>query len=659
MIGYFPTPYPDELFYSVCARFQERARYRTRSSLSQALFGFRIATAKIALPTGMDHLINSFPTSAHRITADRLIDSNTLLPYYSPFLPRERVPRIRELMRSGSSTASPATLCGINKSNIRNPDWLRFCVKCVEEDRKQDRKNAGEAYWRRVHQVPGVEVCPFHAVFLEDTEVRARNGEDAHNYVAAEKAILIRPARPLDPSDRNHAVLLDIACGTLRLLKGGGAASTAEFIRDRYIQLLSKKGLAMMTGTIRVRKFMKELKSYYPREVLQLLQCDFDETSIRSWPARIVKRLGCDCGHHPLHHLLLMQFLGQTVDTFFSATDEYKPFGDGPWPCLNPACDRLPNQQIEQCLIVHRRIGRRGTLPVATFCCPCGFKYERIGPDIIPEDRRRLSRIIAYGHAWDAKLRELWSDSTLDLRRVAAQLGISYRRRIKREAERLGLPFPRIGPGGRAAVKSKHSKSSNSSFKDTRSAYRKEWKAALKKKPALSRWALRKRFTRLANWLSRNDHEWLQAHLPPRRKRTVKARVVDWQGRDETLQAAVRASAAGIRKRHGRPVWITRARIGKDITQDTMLKRYLDRLPRTKKALAEVVETRIQFAKRRIAGATDYFRKAGICPARSILFLRAGLTTDLRYDPEISEAIDDALRSLGPRANNIKIALAS
>lgn len=595
MIGYFPTPYPDELFYSVCARFQERARYSARWLLNQELFGFGYATAKIDLPNGIDHLTGSFPTSALGITSDRLIDANTLLPYYGPFLPRERVLRVRELMRSGPSPASSVIshLCSSYKSNIRTPDRLRFCVKCVEEDRKQDREHAGEAYWHRVHQVPGVEVCPSHALFLEDTEVRARNREDSHSYVAAEKAIRLRPARSLDTSDRNHAVLLDIARDTLRLLEGGGATSATEFIRDRYIHLLSQKRLAAVAGTIRVRELMKELKSYYSGELLKLLQCDFDETSNSSWPAKIVRGLRVGSIHHPLRHLLLMRFLGQTVETFFSTSDEYKPFGDGPWPCLNPACDRGRERQIEQCLIVHRNSNGCVTPPTATFGCPCGFKYKRIGPDVTSEDRYRLSRVVAYGPVWDAKLRELWSDSTLNLRTVMARLGVGGLWRIKREAERLGLPFPRIGPGGQAAVKLKPLKSPKSSSKATRSAYRKEWKEALKKNPALSRSELRKRFCGLSHWLNRYDRKWLEAHMPPPAKRGVTARVIDWKARDETFQAAVKASAAGLRKRSGRPVRITRSKIGRAVNQAPMLKRYLDRLPRTKKALAEVVETPI------------------------------------------------------------------
>ena len=39
MIGFFPDPYPDELLYSVLARFQSRVQYPSRESLVRELFG--------------------------------------------------------------------------------------------------------------------------------------------------------------------------------------------------------------------------------------------------------------------------------------------------------------------------------------------------------------------------------------------------------------------------------------------------------------------------------------------------------------------------------------------------------------------------------------------------------------------------------------------
>lgn len=159
MIGFFPDPYPDELIYSICARFQERVGYLNSSSTIRELFGSANYTINVALPHHLNNLISVLPPG-HHYTVDRLIDEHTLLPFFSPFLEPERVTFLREGSRENN-----VTHLGITTSSIRLPDWFRFCPLCAKEDRKQ----FGESYWHRLHQLPGVKVCHVHNIFLEDS----------------------------------------------------------------------------------------------------------------------------------------------------------------------------------------------------------------------------------------------------------------------------------------------------------------------------------------------------------------------------------------------------------------------------------------------------------------------------------------------------------
>jgi hypothetical protein len=45
MIAYFPNPYPDELLYSLCARFSDRMQFGTETGTMLALYGSRHAVA--------------------------------------------------------------------------------------------------------------------------------------------------------------------------------------------------------------------------------------------------------------------------------------------------------------------------------------------------------------------------------------------------------------------------------------------------------------------------------------------------------------------------------------------------------------------------------------------------------------------------------------
>jgi hypothetical protein len=49
--------------------------------------------------------------------------------------------------------------------------FLYYCPECV----KNDRKNFGETYWHMIPQLPGVFICPAHAVPLEQSTILMNN----------------------------------------------------------------------------------------------------------------------------------------------------------------------------------------------------------------------------------------------------------------------------------------------------------------------------------------------------------------------------------------------------------------------------------------------------------------------------------------------------
>lgn len=48
-------------------------------------------------------------------------------------------------------------------SQVHEPKYLQSCPQC----RIRDVKEFGEAYWHRIHQIPGISVCPSHGVPLQ------------------------------------------------------------------------------------------------------------------------------------------------------------------------------------------------------------------------------------------------------------------------------------------------------------------------------------------------------------------------------------------------------------------------------------------------------------------------------------------------------------
>ncbi len=445
MIGHFPTPLPGELLYSVCARYASRVQYPSVETVNLEIFGSRSLAAVVDLPCHLSYLDTNLP-SGHSLKPAKLIQEHTLLGFYSPFLPTERVRQIIAEME-GSNGAAVHKLAGVTASTIRCPDWLRFCPSCVEDEKRED-----ECYWHRVHQVPGVLVCPTHCVFLENSTARARNRINHAAYTSAEQAVTTSVARAIQRSDPYHLILLNLARDIEWLLGQRDLSPGFGSIRAGLLNLLTEHRLASDGRRIKPDKLVELLRGYYPKNLLEILQCDFDERKANNWPSRLVNHLHQDKVNHPLRHLLLIQALGQTAASFFdlckresSHTSQLsKPFGESPWPCLNPVCESFRQPVISAVTISKHWL--KPKTPVGIFQCRCGFIYARNNPDRSPEDRFRFDNIKNYGSVWDRELRRLWKDLSISINKASQRLGVSDQT-VKYQATRMGLKFPRCGPG--------------------------------------------------------------------------------------------------------------------------------------------------------------------------------------------------------------------
>ncbi|MBD1932268.1 MULTISPECIES: TnsD family Tn7-like transposition protein [Cyanophyceae] len=649
MIVFFPEPYPDELFYSICARYADQVQYPSNKSVVQDLFGSITASAIVDLPSRLNILIDALPRG-HGYAVKQLIDNHTLLPFYSPFLPSDRVSCLRQDME-GDNGLLAQMRSGITGSCICLPEWLRFCPLCSEEDQKQFD---GGRYWHRLHQVPGVEVCPIHHIFLENSKVRAQAKRSRYELISANQAIEKTSSRLLNPSDPCQKVLLRIAQDAAWLLKQRELVPGLEFIRARYLWLLTEPNLASREGKVRVSALLKAFKSYYSYDLLERLQCVPNEQDKNNWLFRLVR--SPKQARHPLYHLLLIQFLGYTAEEFFqlpdSPPDAFQPFGSKPWPCLNPVCQQFQQLSIQECQVIYDKQHSRIT---GTFSCTCGFTYSRLGSDSSAEDRFRIGKVKSYGQVWERTLKNFWENPTVSVEEIAKHLRVDYQT-VKRQALRLGLSFPRPGPTARVAKINGELLSDTQNGQVTQpsklESYRMAWLEAVKENPHIGRTALERMFQRIHAWLYVHDKKWLKAHLPPCKTRVVFSPQVDWKKRDHELATAAKFSAQGLKTSLGRPVKLTKTAIASDLGQLKLIEQQKDKLPRTTKALEELAETREEFAVRRIQWASKCFRQENVYPTRWQLLRQAGIRPDLAEVPQVKEAITVALKSLDASANH-------
>jgi hypothetical protein len=88
MISFLPKPYPDEILYSILARYHIRSGNTSPKATLKELFNSQTTIATIDLPSNLDYLIKNLQFVSNYQIED-LIYKHTLYPLYSPFLQKK------------------------------------------------------------------------------------------------------------------------------------------------------------------------------------------------------------------------------------------------------------------------------------------------------------------------------------------------------------------------------------------------------------------------------------------------------------------------------------------------------------------------------------------------------------------------------------------
>ena len=255
MIGYFCDPFPEETLYSALARWCALLRFPNQKLAIRQLFGTTNAQAVVDLPCHLDSLIAALPLQ-HGYTADQFIDAHTLLPFYIPFSNAKRIKHLRRAMQGKGKAIHMSA--GLMAGRVRPSMWLRSCPECD----RQDTIRYGESYWHRLHQLVGVEVCPEHGVFLEDSAARRLTPRTRHIFHAARLTPCADVARAINPSDRVHRMLLTLAYDAAWLLNQSFDPPGQKAIYARYKLILAERGYTTGAGRVRWIQFRAEFQAH-------------------------------------------------------------------------------------------------------------------------------------------------------------------------------------------------------------------------------------------------------------------------------------------------------------------------------------------------------------------------------------------------------------
>lgn len=149
MTVYLDEPLPDEILFSVIARYVENSRIKNTSEfLSDLIGGSRSEHdefEKLARQT----------SRAWGIPAREIRRQLTLAPFYAALFPGEAQTDLMKRLRSTSWSGYV----------ISGKPGVRYCDACWLEDDRNDYPR----YWRRRHQIVGVVVCPQHRCALSSS----------------------------------------------------------------------------------------------------------------------------------------------------------------------------------------------------------------------------------------------------------------------------------------------------------------------------------------------------------------------------------------------------------------------------------------------------------------------------------------------------------
>ncbi|CAH1057605.1 TnsD family Tn7-like transposition protein [Paenibacillus pseudetheri] len=408
--SYFPELYPDELLYSACARYQMNIGKPAQKLYIEKLFDVRSCCAITDFPSHLSSFVAKIAQSHN--TVETILNNHTNYPYYRPFISKETAQKVRHYMLSPNNGRRIHMSLGITACSIPKPKFLKYCNNCV----LHDLGTYGVSYWRRVHQLPGVYLCPLHSSVLNNSNILISTIRGKHDFIdfntvykATDAEVKIEFENEMSDIAKSSLDILNLKCED-KICK--------ETLREYYLADLDSKGYVTGNGRLRFKMLIADFTEFHSSSFLRTLKSNIEEDSEDTWLHKLLRKSKENC--HPLRHILFTKFLGVSFNDL-TLTRRPESFGYAPWPCLNKTSTHYKESVVQNCVIT---TGSKTKKPTGHFICDCGFIYVRTGPDLSYADRFRIGRIQSFGPIWLQAAQELHSNHNLSQREKAKRLGV-------------------------------------------------------------------------------------------------------------------------------------------------------------------------------------------------------------------------------------------
>lgn len=167
-LPFFPTPYPDECFYSILCRYHVRSAAPTSASTIKRLFGKNYVVASTLHTAFRAEYLEQWSQPSRQISSERIAYEHSSYQY-SLLCRIENASQFswhKETLKEYLEIPY-AKLYGYGKHVGKRHGAICYCPACAEEE----RRIYGEPYWHVLHQMEGVEFCPVHGEAILETEL--------------------------------------------------------------------------------------------------------------------------------------------------------------------------------------------------------------------------------------------------------------------------------------------------------------------------------------------------------------------------------------------------------------------------------------------------------------------------------------------------------
>ena len=577
-LGYFPTPYKEESFFSLIFRCRVHLSIPWGNAVNSLISGF-FKGSNLLFPVCIEKFVKQLPSNT-KLTSGQIIQNHSLYQYYAFFLDEKRREALLKTLLQGGDIGDVGLGVADNTHQERS-------IKCCQLCAKEDKEKIGEIYFRRFHQIRGVTSCAVHGVNLlkvplGNTEKAIRQFDKQCNFdydYTAEKSdirsvkfaqlskeILLSPELPTKAHISTLIATRLERRGCSKVASGG-----YRLFPDKMTQLLEEKGCPVLT-----KQLLEKISTggwRYPRSVTSLSN-----------------------GARNYDIVLILMSLGISVKRILEQKtmnlSAVKPQVE--MKCLNPTT-KCSNTSIE--------IRRRGKGRFFVLCNECGFIYTGHSTNI---GNKRSRWVRDYGHSWREKLKECWGKPEMNIDEMSKLLGFRASLVLK-EAFLMKL-VEQLGDSGKnfsTLRKKKVKRGIDALFIVTRDEKRIGILSYFSSHPKATPESLAGDVREAYMWLTKNDKEWVRANTPKILRATRGSRLysdAEIETLDEELSRAIEEAGAYFQAN------LPRTRISKNMlahhhsskTSSAILSPLIEKLPKTQEALKANVETEDEYFVRKL-----------------------------------------------------------